>query len=935
MVGIVPTVIASVLLLAGPAATATAATVLPTGFLLQDIDTGMVPPSTSGPGDLLTDFAYLPDESFIATGKYGRVQWVPRVGAPRRIADLQVNSTGDLGLISVAVAPDYGTNHTVYTARTVPSTAPGSGANGILRLSGWTVDVDVAGDPTGLSDETTVLEASADSSIHSFGSVLADRDGTLWLTIGDSATNRIDTMALRALNLDDVHGKLLHIHPDGSGVSDNPFYDPANASAARSLVFASGFRSPFRFSLDPGTGLPILGDVGKNTTEEVDLVRPGYSFGWPCWEGSAPTVGYTDLAECNGVTTTKPLWEYPHNGSGAAVVGGVVYTGTAYPAAYRGRLFFGDYVDQLLWTLGFAPTGELTQAPEPAGFGTAVGRPSRFATAPGGDIVFADIGSARVRRLVYAPGNAAPVAAFSSTADPATLQVAFDAGASSDPNGDLLSYSWDFGDGSTATGATATHTYAADPDHYDVTLTVADPLGAKGTKTTTVYPGNHAPSLDVTWPDPSLTYAVGDVVHASATATDPEDGPVTVAWSSRLEHCYSATDCHQHYGATSTGPTLDLVMEGHEGDTTLWVTASATDSRGASVSEEFKVLPRQHRVSIESTWPAAFTIGDEHVSSGLFTEGLALLLVAPERGYDGLSEFHAWGDGETSRSRQVTVGTSDLTVDVVYRTPIDTRLATDAAFNTRMGAPVGVEQGDLSLRSRAFAGGVAHWSPTTGVHFVAGAIGGRYAGLGGPAWCGPPTTDEARTVGLDGYYNHFSKGCSIFWSKAGTHWVNGRIRDLWASLGWERSLLRYPAADIAKTPSGNGWLTRFQGGTVYYGSAATGARYVTGATLTKYTAMKAEASVLKYPTTHTNATGRKDGTYQHFQGGSIFWSASTGAHPVTGAIRSKYAALSWERSFLGYPKSDPFAVSGGVRQNFQGGYLVWARATGVVTAYRS
>ena len=130
-------------------------------------------------------------------------------------------------------------------------------------------------------------------------------------------------------------------------------------------------------------------------------------------------------------------------------------------------------------------------------------------------------------------------------------------------------------------------------------------------------------------------------------------------------------------------------------------------------------------------------------------------------------------------------------------------------------------------------------------------------------------------------------------------------------------------------------LTRFQGGTVYYGSAATGARYVTGATLTKYTAMKAEASVLKYPTTHTNPTARKDGTYQHFQGGSIFWSASTGAHPVTGAIRSKYAALGWERSFLGYPKSDPFAVTGGIRQNFQGGYLVWARATGVVTAHRA
>ncbi|MFQ5786337.1 MAG: PKD domain-containing protein, partial [Alphaproteobacteria bacterium] len=84
------------------------------------------------------------------------------------------------------------------------------------------------------------------------------------------------------------------------------------------------------------------------------------------------------------------------------------------------------------------------------------------------------------------PANTAPVAAFSATpaSGQAPLDVTFDASASTDTDGTIVSYAWDFGDGASGTGPVVQHTYVV--GGYTVSLTVTDDGGATGASSASI-----------------------------------------------------------------------------------------------------------------------------------------------------------------------------------------------------------------------------------------------------------------------------------------------------------------------------------------------------------------------------------------------------------------------------------------------------------------
>ena len=161
--------------------------------------------------------------------------------------------------------------------------------------------------------------------------------------------------------------------------------------------------------------------------------------------------------------------------------------------------------------------------------------------------------------MVVAP-NQKPTAAF--TASSTGLAVAVDASASHDPDGTIASYAWTFGDGATATGRTATHTYST-AGTYTIGLTVTDDRGGTDaiTKQVTVAVANQSPTAAFTTSSNGLT------LSANGTGSTDQDGSIA-------SYAWTFGD-----GGSASGAT---VSHKYAGGGTYTVTLTVTDNAGAT-----------------------------------------------------------------------------------------------------------------------------------------------------------------------------------------------------------------------------------------------------------------------------------------------------------------------------------------------------------------
>jgi uncharacterized protein with LGFP repeats len=165
----------------------------------------------------------------------------------------------------------------------------------------------------------------------------------------------------------------------------------------------------------------------------------------------------------------------------------------------------------------------------------------------------------------------------------------------------------------------------------------------------------------------------------------------------------------------------------------------------------------------------------------------------------------------------------------------------------------------------------------------------------------------------------------------------GAIGEKWRSMGASNGKLGQPISNEQATFDGVGRWQQFQAGMVSW-HPGTGAHVVWGLIGQEWLRLGREQ--FGYPITDELPTGNKRGLYNHFRAlhlpgnpdGSIFWSKTTGAHAVVGAIRQRWAQLGWDAGKLGFPTSNEFDVqvggAKGRRMDFEKGYIVWSPRTG-------
>jgi glucose/arabinose dehydrogenase len=229
-----------------------------------------------------------------------------------------VERSGESGLMSVALHPQFSSNHFLYLSYAYSS---GGVRVRIVRYRET---------PEGFVDPKVIIEDLPAAQFHAGCRLRFGPDGKLYVTTGD-ATNR-----QLAQKLDSLAGKTLRLNDDGTVPKDNPFIGQQNV---RPEIWSLGHRNAQGMDWQPGSNLMLQtehgpsGFDGPGGGDEVNIVEKGKNYGWPI-------IHHTQTRE----GLESPLLEYT---PACAPASGMFYRGSVFPK-FKGNFFFGCLVGQRL-----------------------------------------------------------------------------------------------------------------------------------------------------------------------------------------------------------------------------------------------------------------------------------------------------------------------------------------------------------------------------------------------------------------------------------------------------------------------------------------------------------------------------------------------------------------------------------------------------------
>lgn len=298
------------------------------------------------------DLGFTPDGTMLWTQRPGSLSALVGTEIHQLVWPADVYAKADMGMLGLAIDPDFATNRYVYTCFT--STVSGSLDERVVR---WKVDAGY----TTVTERTDIVTGIPainlylpDNGVHSGCRLQFGPDGYLWVTTGDaySGTPPQDPASLG--------GKILRVDRNGAAAADNPGVTNA-ASPLDDRIYTYGHRNPQGIAFRPSDGQAFSVEHGTTADDEVNKLESGANYGWD----PRPLDGSPGNDETNPMTdlvrhpnAKEAVWK---SGSPTIAPSGATFLHGAQWAGWNGALAVACLKAQKLMVLYFNDDGTVTE----------------------------------------------------------------------------------------------------------------------------------------------------------------------------------------------------------------------------------------------------------------------------------------------------------------------------------------------------------------------------------------------------------------------------------------------------------------------------------------------------------------------------------------------------------------------------------------------